>query len=219
MSLRVPDRYSITRLLKPRFNDAADFVCTEFVRGSVLHQALAIPEDDYAAHMKQSFMHLMGQAFSFVAVDNENGRIAGCILAGDFKAPAGDAIETLDAMQPIKSLLDELERGYRLGTQMTTGDALLVDVAVVSPPARGEGLYSRLRQQIHTSGREHGFKYVLGELSSAFTQQYCVGKLGHRIVSEIAYKDFKYQGRYPFADIEHPASIQMTEGALSPACL
>lgn len=101
-------------------------------------------------------------------------------------------------------------RGILIGS----GQYLLVDMAVVSPEARGSGLYKRLRRSIHVLGKRQGFKGVVGELSSAETQHVCIRRFGHSAFEEIPYDSFRYQDEFPFASIATPRSIVLTVGQL-----
>lgn len=88
---------------------------------------------------------------------------------------------------------------------------VLVDVAVVSAQARNRGVYTQLRQAIHQRAKELGYRYVVGQLSSEATQALCTIRLGHEVVSEIAYETYLFEGRFPFADVKRPRTIQMVQ--------
>jgi len=91
---------------------------------------------------------------------------------------------------------------------------MLVDMAVVSSMARGQGIYRKLRESAHLIGREAGFSRVIGELSSAATQQLCINRLKHKVCAEIVYSTYEYKNQKPFASIKEPKSIVLVEGDL-----
>lgn len=207
--------YQIVALEKERFAEAVDFTCAAFVRGSVLHRALDIPVADYITYSKPSLYLVLEEGLSFVAIDVKTDSIIASILAGDYHSALAPNVDRPDFMRPIDALLDQLRHSYIADRVITKGTALLVDMAVVSAAARGLGIYSNLRQAVHAQGRDMGYEIVLGELSSAYTQSYCVGTLGHTVVNQIAYSEFEYDGTIPFLSIDNPPCIQLVEGMLN----
>jgi len=206
--------YQIVALENERFEEALNFTCTTFVRGSVLHQALDVPVDDYIAYSKNSLYSLLEENLSFVAIDVNTNLIIASILVGDYHSTSEPNLDRPDFMRPIDALLEQLRQSYKANKVIVKGTALLVDIAVVSATARGLGIYSKLRQAVHVRGKDQGYKIVVGELSSAYTQSYCVRNLGHTVVNEIAYSEFEHDGTIPFSSIDNPPSIQLVEGLL-----
>ena len=87
-------------------------------------------------------------------------------------------------------------------------------MGAVSSAARGQGIYQRMRATAHEVARDKGYKRVLGELSSAATQHVVLNQLGHRKMVEILFSEFRYSETLPFASIENPPSIILSEGTL-----
>lgn len=199
--------------------ELVSFVCAEFLAGSVLHRALDISLPEYSHYMAEPICALLQQENSFVAIDEADQTVAGCILAGDFRPTETDQQvhdkPVPEFARPINALLNSLEQQYESQRPLNSTQAtLLVDIAVVAPRARGQGLYTRLREAVHKRALQRGYTSVVGELSSVATQHLCVEKLGHRVICEIPYRSFEFDGQYPFASIKEPASIQLVEGAL-----
>lgn len=197
-------------------------MCSEFLAGSELHRALDISLPEYTDYMADAICSLLAQENSFVAIDDSDHSIVGCILAGDF-SPGSDVdaqkkstdIDVPEFAQPIQALLVRLENQYKSLRADNLQSTLLVDIAVVVPQARGQGVYTRLRQAVHQRALDRGYTTVVGELSSAATQHLCVEKLGHKVICEIPYSSFEYEGLYPFSTITNPTSIQLVEGVLT----
>jgi len=103
---------------------------------------------------------------------------------------------------------------YRRSMQFPIGEYMLVDMAVVTPSARGQGIYRKLREAIHGVGRAAGFLTVVGELSSAATQHLCINVFNHKVCAEISYSSYDYKGSTPFSNIESPETIVLAEGRL-----
>lgn len=208
--------YSIQPVSPARYREVVHFVCREFVAGSVLHRALNIPLDEYTRYMTEPVLSLLAEDLSFVAVDPADDSICGCILAGEYLAATNNSgsAATPEFIQPVNALLTELDQLYRAQRLIEPGTAVLVDIAVISPEKAGQGIYTRLRNTVHSAARGRGYQVIVGELTSAATQFTCVEKFGHQLICEIPYKSFEHNGSYPFASITEPASIQLVEGFL-----
>lgn len=206
--------YTIKQLQKADYEDALIFVCQEFTANSVLHKDSGVSLTDYTNYLRKPFLDMAAEQLSFLAIDESNGRIVGCLLAGDYAIPhSSDALVPVQ-IKPINALIAELERCYDSKRTKLTGTTLFVDIAVVTKDARGQGLYFQLRQSTHQAAIEKGFRTVIGELSSKPPQKMCTEKLGHKVICEIAYHAFEYEGTLPFKDVPDPPSIQLVEGKL-----
>jgi len=127
--------------------------------------------------------------------------VVGCIVACDYKLQAQNLAPIPDKLKPINAILNSLDNIYRKSRELQLGQCLLVDMAVVAPHARGHGIYKKLRDAIHQIGREAGFSYVVGELSSAATQHLCINRFNHKVCAEIEYSSFNYMNPLaPFSD-------------------
>lgn len=222
------DGYSIQPLQLADAEQALQFVCREFVAGSPVHRAVGVAYEEYLGYLRSPFTTMAAEGVSFVAIEEATAEIAGCVLAGDFhpdvsgsnmlptevtssKEPDSTVPES---MRAIKALLTELERPYQQRLSNKPEETLIVDIAAVNRRTRGQGLYRRLRLAAHEAAKKRGFSRVVGELSSAATQRFCVEQLGHKILNEVAYKTFRFNNTNPFASIEQPPTIQLVEGSL-----
>lgn len=210
-----PAQVEILPLTQERSVDAFALACEVFVAGSVLHRATQVSLKEYQAYMAVPFEAMREQGFSLVAQDMSNRQIIGCLLAADYLRPKQNVTRVPASLEPIAALLQQLEGSYRNIRSPKPGDCMLVDMVVVSPLVQGLGIYRRLREAVQPLACAAGFKWIVGELSAAATQHVCVGRLGHRVCTEIDYDSFVYQGRKPFAVISEPRSIQLVEAELS----
>lgn len=197
-----------TRFIEPSFDLAAQVFC----KSSTLHKLADISVPEYKDCLKQGFLDNVSQGLSAVAVTRHSKDLLGCVIACDFL----DQGETkpnpkLAAMQ---NLFLRLEQDYIKKKAPKPGQSVLVDMALVDPDHLGLGVYQKLRDHIHEIARDKGFEFVVGELSSAATQNVVVNKMGHKILSRIAFDQFEFEGRKPFQSIREPKEIWLTEGAL-----
>lgn len=149
-----------------------------------------------------------GEDQSFVVEEKVSGRLAACLLADDITASCTTPPEPPAQLLPVQALLAQLESMYSALRLPLPGRTLLVDIAVVGPADRGCGLYSSLRRAAHEIGAARGLRYVAGELTATATQKFSIDKLGHRVIGEICFADFQYNGERPFATIvEHRGAV------------
>ena len=208
------DDLDISLLTSENSGHAFELVCEVFVEGSVLHKAVGVSLDEYREYLSGSFQIMLQQGLSLVATDRLNGEVVGCLVACDYTTPVQALTEMPECVKPVSALLQRLDTLYRQQRQITPGDTLLVDMAVVGKGVRGRGLYRKLREVVHHHGYSAGFRRVAGELSSAATQHVCVTEFGHKVCVEIDYEAFEFSGHRPFSVIRDPRSIQLVEGEL-----
>jgi len=194
--------------------EAFSLACEVFVNASVLHTAMNVSIQEYRHYMDAYFDSICSQSLSLIAIDTQTNKLVGCLIACDYSTQEYSLMSVPNRLKPVNALLKSLDNLYRKNRQIQKGQFMLVDMAAVSPIARGQGIYTKLRKAAHCVGREAGFSVVVGELSSAVAQQLCINKLNHKVCAEIMYSTFEYKGQRPFATIKSPKSIVLVEGRL-----
>jgi len=194
---------------------AFDLATSVFVASSTLHQALGITLEAYRTYLQDGFQQMVQEGLSVVAQNQKTGEVLGCLIVTDFHAhlyptPPQDA-----AFAPLAALTAALAAKYRTQRSIDPGHVILVDMGAVSPAARGLGLYKSMRQAAHQRAKTHGFSHVVGELSSATTQAYVLGQLGHQTIAEVPFQSFEHNGTHPFAKITDPQCLVLAEGRLT----
>ncbi len=184
-----------------------------FIGGSTLHQALGIGLAEYTDYLWPSFKDMIALGYSLEARDGATGKLLGVMVTTDWKSISNPR-SVPKKFEPLIAIGDDLSAQYADYREVLKGDALLVDMGVVDPAARGLGVYKKLRQETHELAAKNGFRFVLGELSSAATQHVVCHNFGHNVVAEIDFNRFEFEGHFPFATIESPKSIVMTEGEI-----
>ncbi|CUH69331.1 hypothetical protein TL5118_03290 [Thalassovita autumnalis] len=194
---------------------AFDLATSVFVASSTLHQALGITLEAYRTYLQDGFQQMVQEGLSVVAQHQKTGEVLGCLIVTDFHAhlyptPPQDA-----AFAPLAALTAALAAKYRTQRSIDPGHVILVDMGAVSPAARGLGLYKSMRQAAHQRAKTRGFTHVVGELSSATTQAYVLGQLGHQTIAEVPFQSFEHNGTHPFAKITDPQCLVLAEGRLT----
>ncbi len=206
----------ITELTHDYSAAALALVCEEFSAHSPLHRALGITSDEYRAYLTPQWDgYAFGdQSISLMALKPDTKELMGCLLAVPFQGQAVNIEDVPPRLRSVTALIQQLERNYEDDNTLPDSSTLLVDLAVVKDSEKGNGYYKLLRHTVHHKAKDNGFTRVLGELSSAATQAVCVQKMGHRVLAEVLYADFVFEGVYPFAEIKNPQSIQLVEHML-----
>lgn len=207
--------FEIEVLQEPLFRKAFEVATNVFVRHSTLHRALGASLKEYRAYLEPGFFENARDGLSLVAIDRASDAVAGLLLAHDlFKPGPQTPIPFQQKYAPIGALGKRLEEEYLNQRDATAGDVLLVDMAAVDPAYGGQGLYLRMREAMSTHARQHGFGYVIGELSSPATQKVVIEKLGHNPCAAVVLADFEHEGKHPFAAITSPKAIILAEDVL-----
>ena len=203
------------RPLEANHQDAAfDLATRVFVQGSTLHQALGIGLTQYRSYLAASFARMVGEGLSYCAVDGRTGELVGCLIVTDFHGQSGTTGPSDPPFAPIEALTAELAGRYRKHRRIGPGEAVLVDMGAVSTAAGGQGIYQRLRRAAQERARDIGYRWVLGELSSAATQHFVLDRLRHRKLTEVFFDSFQHDNGFPFRDITDPPSVILAEGEL-----
>jgi len=192
-----------------------ELVCNEFVSSSPIHDALGINSREFSDYMHddwESYIH-KGPLGSLVACEQDSGDIIGCMISADFPSCFNESVKQSLKQQTVSALLEELEELY-LRENGETENSLLVDIAVVADKYSNQGIYQQLRHSLQGMAITKGFKSIFGELTSAATQHVCIDKLHQQTVAEVFYKDFKFAGTRPFANILEPPSIKLVKASL-----
>lgn len=191
---------------------ALELIVGSFASDSVLHAALHVDAESYRPYVQAWLEPSIAQGLSWTIIDEPSRRMAACLLAMDYDIPDMDSYMP-ERLLPMKALFAKLDAAYAA----VRGDdqrVALVDLAVVSPAFRQRGLYRQLREAVHQDAYDQGFTHVVGELSSAATQRVCIEQFGHRVVAEVPFESFEFEGQRPFASIISPSAIRMVEGQL-----
>jgi len=199
--------------LRPEFAEQAfDLASEVFVSSSSLHRALGIELDAYRTYLRPSFMAMLRENLSVMFLEDD--RLVGCLIATELYDVAGVQVSDDPIFAPIGALSAALCAEFLGSVTLTTGETVLIDMAVVAPRAEGRGVYQEMRHEAHRIAKAAGFQSVVGELSSPATQHVVLTQFGHKVVASQTCADFMYEGRKPFASITTPAEILLAQGAL-----
>ncbi len=210
----VAKAFTIVPLREDKLDSAFNLATDVFIQGSTLHRALKIGLSEYRTYLRPSFEQMIREGLSVAAFDDETGEIIGCLIATDFFHQSGDTEVPRGKFAPLTALTRHLCKQYHGKRQIRAGEVVLADMGVVAPHVLGMGVYQQMRFELGAHVKALGFSAIVGELSSATTQHVVVQKLGHRVLAEVEYATFEFDGGYPFSAIKEPRRIILAEGQL-----
>ena len=202
------DKIEIITLRDLHFAQSFALATEVFVHGSSLHKALGVTLLEYCDYLRPSFAAMVDEGLSTVAVDS-SGEVMGCLIWADFFNHRYSSQKTPDKFKPLVALTEALTAKYT--RSFARGEGMLADMAAVAQTAAGQGLYQRMRLAAEAHARTRGFRFILSELSSVRTLHVLLNKMGHKAVAEIAFAQFEHEGKRPFAAIDSPPSLILSE--------
>ncbi len=205
---------NIQSLDSARLEQAFELSTQVFIEASSLHKALGIGLAQYQCYLRKPFENMVAEGLSLAAIDSDSDALLGCLIVTDFASQSATMAECPDDIAPIVALTSELAQQYATKRQLSPSEAILVDMGAVSSIARGTGVYKQMRRAINSVAKQKGFRWVLGELSSSATQHVVIKQMKHRIMAEVGFQSFVFNGELPFKTIKEPPSIILTEGEL-----
>ena len=193
---------------------AFDLASRVFHASSPIHQCLSISLETYQDFLWPSFKFMVRENLSFIAKEPVADKIIGCMIITDFISSFGAKSKTPEAFEPFQALTSALRAEYPTQARTLKGHSILIDMAAVHPNFEGFGIYQRLRADAQMHAQKRGFRYVIGELSSAATQHVVLKRLGHTKRADIPFASFEHKGDRPFQTIKTPPSFVLCEGKL-----
>lgn len=150
------------------------------------------------------------EQITIVARDTGTGKMVGAMLTDDFAGGAPPGVEhVIDAFPPIATLLDDLDERYKHGRTIERGEYLHLFMLAVCHRNTGRHIGHHLVQATLENGRRRGYRAAVTEATGSVSQHIFRNTgFEDRIVAP--YKEFQFDGRRVFGDIEgHVGTILM----------
>lgn len=97
---------------------------------------------------------VFSQQLSVGAFDERTNTLVGCLIACDYTLQESYVGTLSQNFRAKAALVQQLEVAYQHYRDVSIGECVLVDMAAVSSPATGSGVYQRLRDAIATCARQ-----------------------------------------------------------------
>jgi GNAT superfamily N-acetyltransferase len=196
-------RYSVAR---DDLRDPIVGVLSESFAREPMSASLDVSASRFAPFVTSFMPECTSNGLSVIATpDDEPDTVAGVFISRDFKAPLPPGIpDDFPWFFPIAEALvtvDEAYEAMRPGLEL--GDAVDLWMVGVQTRFAGNGIASTLFRVASDLARDSGFKRCVTECTGQFSQ-HAARKSGFQEVTQLAYRDVRFEGKAIFADIDAP---------------
>ena len=153
------------------------------------------------------------EELTVVAEDSESREIIGVMLNDDMGYPYPDSVANLEWAAPGMALLGELDRQYFKGHIKQPGAYFHFFLLAVSQKTQGQGVAQALVRSALEVAHHKGYQTAVVEATGPISQR-VFRKAGFVERVEITYKNFAWQGNYPFTGIEDHPSVVLLDKTL-----
>ena len=198
-------RYSVAN---EKFCEAIVRVLSESFCHEPMSAALGLSAADLEPFVARLMPECTTNGLSVVAVPvDDPDTLAGVFICRDFKSPLPEGIsDDFPRLRPITEALDTVDEAYVAKQPgLTLGEAVVLYMVGVPPGGRfaKRGIASTIFRVSADLGRTRGFKRCVTECTGHYSQT-AARKTGFQERARLAYRDFRFEGRAVFADIELP---------------
>lgn len=194
--------FSIAVLTESDVAECADFLSHNFAQGEPMARHLEMRPEDFRDIFYSVVEEAAKTGASVVLRKKENNRVIGCTaridLVDDYKTdlklPTFNLNATYDILKKVSSPLKDtlpLERGVYL--QASLGG--------IAQEFQGQGCHKIMHQAGICLAALKGFKYIIAETTGKVSTSNAI-KVGFKMLHNIEYETFNYQGHYPFKNLE-----------------
>ena len=190
------------------FSEAIVRVLSESFSREPMSAALGVSARDFGPLVGRFVPECTTNGLSAIAVPvDDPDTLAGVFICRDFKSPLPEGIsEEFPWFRPIGEALMTVDEAYEAKHPgLTLGDAVDLWMVGVPPGSRfaKQGIASTLFRVSTDLSRKRGFKRGVTECTGHYSQT-AARKAGFQERARLAYRDFRFDGRAVFAEIEPP---------------
>jgi hypothetical protein len=190
------------------FGQAIVGVLSESFCREPMSAALGVSARDFRPLIARFMPECTTNGLSVIAVPvDDPDTLAGVFICRDFKSPLPEGIpEEFPWFRPIGEALMTVDEAYEATRPgLTLGDAVDLWMVGVPPGSRfaKRGIASTLFRVSTAVSRDRGFKRCVTECTGHYSQT-AARKAGFRERARLTYRDFRFDGRAVFAEIEPP---------------
>lgn len=159
----------------------------------------------------------LAEPSSFVAIERGSGRVIGFCLAHDHVgAPlAFDAVRDSPRVAPLFSLLDGLHRRYVARGEPARGEVLEIAATGAALGVDGYAVARALERRAFAEAKAQGFQRVMTLCTNAVTRYLAAAEQRMKIIEQVDYADFEYEGRRVLAPATRHRGVALFEGPLA----
>jgi len=198
---------------------AVDLLALNFSKNEPMSRILNITSTDaqitFEMFMKEKLIMLIAQDCRAIyeAQTKLNLPLVGVMFGLDLYDYQKMQFQIPTVYKPIVSILSSLDKAIHDNfPNINKGELLHASALAVDTP--GKGIGKALRYKFLDTAKELGYKYVISEATNVVTQN-LQKKMGAKVLKEIKYSDFLYEGSKVFEGIKDTEGVQLTLSDLS----
>jgi aromatic-L-amino-acid decarboxylase len=179
--------------------------------------ALGAQPDDMRAFAEGLVARCESEPFCYAAIERHSGRVAGFSLSHDYIGPelAFHAPTDSPKMTPVFDLLADLHRRYAASKHPRQGEVLEIAATGAADDVEGYAVARALERKALADARAAGFQRTVSICTNAVTRYLALTDQNSRILAEVPYASFEYDGRKVFAGAARHRGAALVEGRLS----
>ncbi len=204
-------------LSEANLDGAVRCVSATFTAEEPMARHLGITLADFEVFARAYYRQLMPQHLSLVAVDEERNQVIGVRVSEDYaKMDEGLVIEGLTPkFNPLFALLDQLGDFFRAQREVTPGKYAHMSMVAVADGYTRRGIAPSMYRYFLEIVQGRGFSYAVTEPTGVISQHILLNKFGFQELHRIDYRDFSFDGDYPFSGLRGHQCAMLLEKRLA----
>ena len=195
---------------------AVQCVSEVFIENEPLAHHMKITLDEFITFARGYYPMIVEQGLSLVARDIASGEVIGIRVSEDHVLENPPEIENLSPkFLPIFTLLGQLEERFYKERQIRRGEYVHMFMVAVKPGFTCRGIAPTMNRLFINHVIELGYTHAVTEPTGAISQHILRDKLGFKVLDQVDYEDFEFEGERVFAGIEDNTCAMLMEKALS----
>lgn len=207
-------RYDV--LKEEYFEQAVNVITHSFCEYEPMTKYLGITSAEFTPFAKILVKKAIKDGLSIVALDNN--KVAACTIVEDIANPFDINMDIDRRFKIIFSLLEYLGNEFFRERAMYKGHIAHLFITAVDKDYHGQGLSRKINFESIRLAKERGFDFMCCEFTHDFNEKGTVIHLKNSrlLIKSCKYREFIYNGKKPFAELDGHASAyiwELREGA------
>lgn len=195
---------------------AIDCVSEVFTEAEPMSRFLGISREEFLVFANAVYPAMAEQGLSFVARDSQTGKIVGIRISEDYACSDMEEIPGLSPkFFPLFSILHQISEHFRQIREIPPGKYIHLFMVAVNSNYAGRGIAPTMNAIFFDYVRSLGFTHAVTEPTGAISQHILMNKFGFQLLHQIRYRDFEYEGRRVFANIQGHEGVMLLEKDLT----
>jgi len=207
-------RYDI--LKHEHYDQAVNVISHSFCEYEPMTKYLGLTHHEFIPFAKFMVDKAIKDGLSIVALDND--KVTACTIVEDIADPLNISIDIDPRFKIIFSLLENLGNDFLSERTIDKGHIAHLFITAVNKNHHGQGLSRKINFESIRLAKEKGFDFMCCEFTHDYNQKGTVNNLKNNrlLIRSCIYKDFIFDGKKPFENLDGCASAyiwELREGA------